>query len=109
MDFPLQASGHAGIQDTWNGLNAVLQILGKILEPPEGEGARKHDPYHRDVGEIDLLDHRIILEILRQVRFCLVHLVSHLLECVINVHTRKKLDSHCGYAFGRGGPDFFQV
>ena len=80
-----------------------MKAFGELLENDGPDISREIDLNDRDVGEIDLQQHRL-LGIVRQVRFGEVDAITDLLKSVVDVGSRLELGGDDRRAFlGDGG------
>jgi hypothetical protein len=101
MDLPFQTAGNPSLEDSFDGLDAVLEIIGEGLESAQAEGPGENYPDDGDVREIHLSNNRFIREICGKIVISLLDLVPHLLERIVDVNLGQEFDGHGGEAFLR--------
>ena len=82
LDEIVGASLEIGIQDAWRLFDAVAQVPRGIDQHPLRRIACERDDEHRELGEVDLVDHRLV-GVLRQVALGVGDLGAHILERTI--------------------------
>jgi hypothetical protein len=89
-------------------LDPVLQVLGHLLEAPQAVLARDVHLHDRELGEVELEDHRLLGR-RRDLRLGDVHLLPNELERLRHVHPGRELDQDARVALDRSRCDLLGV
>ncbi len=98
-DLALLAAGDIDLEHAGNRFDVFFQVIGDFFKPRHTGGPMQGIHHDRQFREVDLEYRGVVLEIRRQIPFGFIHLVLYLLEDVIDIGSRNKLDIDIGFAF----------
>ena len=108
LDFADLGADDLNPIDSGNRFEIVLEILGDVRETDETHFAREAHDQDRDLGHVDVLNHRI-LDFRRQIRLREIHFLAHFLERGVEIHFRIELDLNARKPLRAGGSNLFDA
>ena len=100
LDHLLAIAADLDLEHVGQGFQPVLQIARQGQQRALGHGAGQRDHQHREQGEVDLLDHRLV-GLLGQLGLGPVDLLAHVDQGLVDVDAGLELEQHRGVALAR--------